>query len=138
MAIFDEQTQSKDLELALFVSDDVPAFVNGDAVRLRQILINLVGNAVKFTREGRSLSRASRRSAAATDTHMVRFEIRDTGIGIDPVVKNRLFKPFSQADTSISRQYGGTGLGLSISKSLVEMMGGPSPHRQHARATARR
>ncbi len=123
VAIFEEQTQTKDVELALFVSDDVPAFVKGDAVRLRQILINLVGNAVKFTNEGEIALRAT--SVGRCDgQHMIRFEVRDTGIGIDPVVKNRLFTPFSQADTSISRLYGGTGLGLSISKSLVEMMGG--------------
>jgi two-component system, sensor histidine kinase and response regulator len=123
VAIFEEQTQKKDVELALFVSDDVPAFVKGDAVRLRQILINLVGNAVKFTVEGEIALRAT--SVGRCDNqHMIRFEVSDTGIGIDPVVKNRLFTPFSQADTSISRIYGGTGLGLSISKSLVDMMGG--------------
>ena len=123
VAIFEEQTQKKDVELALFVSEDVPAFVKGDAVRLRQILINLVGNAVKFTNEGEIALRAT--SVGRCDgQHLIRFEVRDTGIGIDPVVKNRLFSPFSQADTSISRLYGGTGLGLSISKSLVGMMGG--------------
>ena len=123
VAIFEEQTQKKDIELALFVSDDVPAFVKGDAVRLRQILINLVGNAVKFTNDGEIALRAT--SVGRCDNqHMIRFEVRDTGIGIDPVVKSRLFTPFSQADTSISRLYGGTGLGLSISKSLVDMMGG--------------
>ena len=123
VAIFEEQTQRKDVELALFVSDDVPAFVKGDAVRLRQILINLVGNAVKFTNDGEIALKATSVGRCG-DQHMIRFEVRDTGIGIDPVVKNRLFTPFSQADTSISRQYGGTGLGLSISKSLVDMMGG--------------
>jgi two-component system, sensor histidine kinase and response regulator len=123
VAIFEEQTQKKDVELALFVSDEIPTFVKGDAVRLRQILINLVGNAVKFTNTGEISLRATS-VGRCDDQHLVRFEICDTGIGIDPVVKNRLFHPFSQADTSISRQYGGTGLGLSISKSLVDMMGG--------------
>jgi CheY-like chemotaxis protein len=100
--------------LALRVEADVPALVKGDPVRLRQVLVNLAGNAVKFTERGAVVVTASR--------HEIR--ITDTGIGIDPDVLPLLFEPFSQADPSTTRRYGGTGLGLSISRQLVELMGG--------------
>ena len=106
------------LELVTRIADDVPAKVHGDDGRLRQILTNLIGNAVKFTHEGEILV------AVSWERAKLRFEIHDTGIGIDPEQLSRLFEAFSQADSSTTRRYGGTGLGLAISRQLVEMMGG--------------
>lgn len=103
------------------ISPDVPRLVVGDPKRLRQILINLTGNAVKFTPEGDiSIKVTVRKTMPLT----LRFEVRDTGIGIDADAQQKLFAPFVQADNSTSREYGGTGLGLSISKKLVNLMGG--------------
>ncbi len=113
----------KGLDLAALVDDDVPPLVRGDAGRLRQILLNLVGNALKFTEEGEVVLRACLASRSA-ESIVIRFEVSDTGIGMSPEVRARLFVPFSQADGSTTRRYGGTGLGLAISKQLIEMMGG--------------
>jgi two-component system, sensor histidine kinase and response regulator len=118
-----QQAHAKDLELACLVEYDVPSGVQGDPGRLRQILTNLGGNAVKFTREGEVVLRASLVEDKG-DTAEVRLEVTDTGIGIEPEVQEQLFHPFAQADTSSTRTYGGTGLGLSISRQLVELMGG--------------
>lgn len=118
-----ERAEGKGLELACLVYHDVPTMLRGDPGRLRQILMNLVGNAIKFTDHGEVVVRA-RLDEARADTVLVRFEVSDTGAGIAPEARARLFQSFSQADTSTTRQYGGTGLGLAIAKHLSEMMGG--------------
>ena len=109
------------------IAGDVPFVIVGDPKRLRQIIVNLMGNAMKFTKEGSVSIRVTRGGAALpAPSHglVLRFEIIDTGIGMSEDVAVRLFRPFSQADNSTSRKYGGTGLGLSICKKLVELMGG--------------
>jgi len=115
--------QRKGLELALFIGEGVPPYLVGDPVRLRQILVNLVGNAVKFTGRGEVLLRVSL-DHEATDAVALRFEVVDTGIGIRPEALKRIFESFSQADYSTTRTYGGTGLGLAIARQLVELMEG--------------
>jgi signal transduction histidine kinase/DNA-binding response OmpR family regulator len=118
-----DRAYEKNLELALLVQAGVPSWVAGDPGRLRQILTNLVGNAVKFTDSGEIVVRISC-PEAAEEIVALRFEIEDTGIGIAPEVQQRLFQPFTQADSSTTRKYGGTGLGLAISQRLVMLMGG--------------
>jgi two-component system, sensor histidine kinase and response regulator len=113
----------KGLWLRVEVAADVPATVQGDALRLRQVLVNLVTNAVKFTeRGGVTVSVAA--TPAPDDRIGLRFAVRDTGIGLDEAQRRRLFQAFAQADPTITRRYGGTGLGLAICKSLVELMEG--------------
>jgi len=117
------QAESKGLELACLVEEQVPRFVHGDPTRLRQVLINLLNNAVKFTERGEvvlSVALDGRDESGA----LVRFSVRDTGIGIPPERRSRLFQPFSQGDASTTRQHGGTGLGLVISRELAGLMGG--------------
>ncbi len=117
------KAHEKSLSLMSFVDPDIPDHLRGDPTRLRQILLNFVSNAIKFTSEGEVVARASliRRNA---DEALVRFEVQDQGIGIPEESQHRLFQPFSQADSSTTRKYGGTGLGLSISKRLAELMNG--------------
>ena len=122
------RAHEKGLEFILLVEPEVPLALRGDPGRLRQILINLGGNAVKFTQHGEvslhvTLERAIDPADAASSA-LLRFELRDTGIGIPPAKQATLFQPFSQVDASMTRRFGGTGLGLSISKRLVELMGG--------------
>lgn len=121
--LFAARAHDKRLELAGFVEPELPSRVRGDPFRIRQVLSNLVGNAIKFTEEGEVFLRAGL-SERDGDAPVVRFEVRDTGIGISPEARSRLFESFSQADASTTRRYGGTGLGLAISRRLVEMMGG--------------
>ena len=113
----------KGLELVMDFDDTVPLCVNGDPVRLRQIVLNLLGNAVKFTTRGEVVLHISVAFARPGAT-MLRFEVRDTGIGIPPSVQESLFEPFVQADSSTTRRFGGTGLGLAICKRLAELMRG--------------
>jgi len=120
---FERQARQKGIEIACDVSSGIPLEVTGDPTRLRQILVNLVGNAVKFTNAGSILVRAAVESSLA-DRVQVRFAVVDTGIGIPQDKQAVIFQPFAQADGSMTRKYGGTGLGLSISKRLVELMGG--------------
>lgn len=117
------RAHEKQLELVCQTSAAIPARLCGDPVRVRQVLQNLVGNAVKFTEKGEVVTRTELLEADA-DEVLVRFEVRDTGIGIAEEAMNRLFQSFSQGDGSTTRKYGGTGLGLVISKQLTQMMGG--------------
>ena len=113
----------KDLELIVWLADDVPGAVWGDAARIRQVLANLVTNAVKFTREGEIVVRVT--SEGRTDSTInARFAVSDTGIGLEASALDRIFGAFSQADSSTTRRYGGSGLGLTISKQLVGLMDG--------------
>lgn len=116
--IFDERASAKGLNFDIQTAPDLPRFMLGDPTRLRQILINLLTNAVKFTERGGVTLEAM------PEGGQILFNVRDTGIGMDAAARARLFQPFSQADDSIARKFGGTGLGLTISKDLIEAMGG--------------
>lgn len=123
MRLLSPRAHSKDLEIALSVSQDVPATLIGDALRLRQIVVNLVGNAIKFTSTGEVVLSVNA-GASAGDQLTVSFAVRDTGIGIAADKLDEIFESFHQADTSTTRRFGGTGLGLAISRRLVNLMGG--------------
>lgn len=117
------KAEQKNIEMVFSISHDTPRYLIGDSLRLGQILVNLVSNAVKFAEYGEILVSVMPEQISA-DSTILRFDIRDTGIGMTPIQIEGLFRSFSQADTSITRKYGGTGLGLAISKQLAEMMGG--------------
>lgn len=121
--IVGNRAQEKNLEFLIQTAPDVPPLLIGDPLRLSQVLINLAGNAVKFTQRGEVLVRVARARETSNEI-VLRFTVIDTGIGMSQKEIDKLFKPFTQADTSITRKFGGTGLGLTISKRLVEMMGG--------------
>ena len=117
------RARSKGLKLSPEICNDAQGRFKGDPVRLRQVLLNLVSNAIKFTERGQVQVKVS--MAEESDLWLqLLFEVEDTGIGLSGEAKNRLFEPFVQADGSITRKYGGTGLGLAISKQLIELMGG--------------
>ena len=117
------RAREKGLSLTTFVDPEIPARVRGDAGRVRQVLLNLLGNAVKFTEHGDIVVKATLQASTDHDV-TVRFAVTDTGIGLSEVARKRLFQPFVQADGSTTRKYGGTGLGLAICKRLAELMGG--------------
>ncbi len=117
------RAQEKRLEYVIYISPEVPRSLRGDSGILRQVLINLISNAIKFTQRGEVATCVSLDSPTSNSVTL-RFEVRDTGIGIADDVVGRLFEPFTQADSTTTRVYGGTGLGLSISKRLVELLGG--------------
>ena len=119
-----ESARAKGLELVAYCEPDAPRMLRGDVGRLRQILLNLASNAVKFTEHGEVVIHAGGSTPATSDTVTVRLEVTDTGIGVAPSAAERLFEPFSQADASTTRRYGGTGLGLAICRRLAEAMGG--------------
>ncbi len=118
-----QRAQEKGLALSVSASPELPPWLCGDAGRLRQVLLNLLGNAVKFTERGEIAAHVDLLRIEGSDA-IVRFTVRDTGIGFSEAARQRLFEPFMQADGSITRRYGGTGLGLAISRRLVELMGG--------------
>ncbi len=117
------KAREKSIEFICMIEENVPIFLKGDPTRLRQIIINLAGNAIKFVDKGEVLLKVSLVSESPKKV-MLRFEVIDTGIGISKEQKKRLFRSFSQVDASTTRKYGGTGLGLKISKQLAELMGG--------------
>lgn len=119
------KAKEKGLKLTFLDTPEIPTMVVGDITRLRQVLVNLVSNAIKFTETGGvEISAIARKNMDNKSTQEIEFAVRDTGIGIAQKSLERLFKPFSQVNSSITRQYGGTGLGLAICKQLCELMGG--------------
>ena len=117
------RAHQKGLELVVDVAPDVPRILKGDPGRLRQILVNLLGNAIKFTHRGEVVLRVTEESATGEDV-VLHFAVSDTGVGIPLDRQKSVFEAFTQADGSVTRRYGGTGLGLTISSQLVELMGG--------------
>ena len=121
--MFRPKAMERGLDFRVHVQPSIPSVLLGDTLRIRQILSNFLGNAIKFTENGYIEMRVLERNRVA-DTVKLRFEVRDSGIGIEPEFKARIFEQFTQADESTTRKYGGSGLGMAISKRLVEMMGG--------------
>ena len=121
---FAHRASETNVELVCNIAPQLPQFVTGDPVRLRQILVNLVGNALKFTDKGEVVIEVGCEDGATFDSPMIRFAIRDTGIGIPAEKQKVIFEAFSQADNSVTRNFGGTGLGLTISSRLVALMQG--------------
>ncbi len=134
--LFGQQASAKRIELRTELHPGLPSVVTGDPVRLRQVLANLVANAVKFTDRGAVTLRAAPLASESPHQLRVQFEVEDTGIGIPASAMPDLFSPFHQADGSTTRRYGGTGLGLAISKAIVELMGGRiAVHSQEGRGS---
>ena len=123
VSLISMEAHKKDLEVILSIAPDVPEIITGDPVRLRQILINLINNAIKFTSKG-EISISCSVAKKVSGRVVLQFAIRDTGIGIPESRKDQLFKSFTQVDSSVTRKYGGTGLGLSICKNLVHLFKG--------------
>lgn len=123
LSLFEGQAKMRNVQISYYINKDVPSFIITDEIRLRQILTNLVGNAVKFTSEGEVKIEVSAKKIDAKDIEL-NFHVRDSGIGISKNVLSNIFDSFTQADASTTRRFGGTGLGLSISKNLVELLGG--------------
>ncbi len=123
LKVMENNAQGKGVRLEARIGPEVPTLLMGDPTRLRQVILNLVGNAVKFSKDGTVLVTVSKQREDASHAWL-HFSVKDQGIGISPDVQARLFSPFTQADSSTTRKYGGTGLGLAISKKLVELMGG--------------
>ena len=123
MEMFAERAEGKGLDFGFVTESLVPDALKGDRTRLQQVLTNLVGNAIKFTEQGKIVI-TCRTLERSSDAVMLRFDVEDSGIGIEAANRQRLFEPFTQADGSTTRRYGGTGLGLAISKQLAEAMGG--------------
>ncbi len=123
VALLAPSAQTKGLKLMAVLEESVPEVVSGDPSRLRQVLTNLTGNAIKFTHEGEVVIRVKAIQGSASES-LLRFELSDTGVGIEADKQAMIFEPFTQADTSTTREYGGTGLGLAISTQLVALMGG--------------
>jgi len=121
--LFAGQVERKDLEISCLINADVPHLLLGDSQRLRQILTNIIGNAIKFTEKGDVFLQVFKESESEKQT-VLKFVVKDTGIGIPKEAQGYLFQAFTQADGSMTRKYGGTGLGLTITKQLVEMMNG--------------
>ncbi|GAA4308287.1 hypothetical protein GCM10023149_02160 [Mucilaginibacter gynuensis] len=122
--IFSTKVANSGIEIAYVIDEDVPQQIIGDKVRLQQVLTNLVGNAIKFTFQGEVIVQVKTLDSTDKDALKIQFEVRDTGIGIPEEKRERLFKAFSQVDSSTTRKYGGTGLGLVISEKLVNLMDG--------------
>ena len=131
-SLVSQRAHDKNLEFLIATPQDLPPNLVGDPLRLGQILINLVNNAVKFTERGEVVVTVGLEERAS-DRVKLKFSVRDSGIGMTPEQTARLFQAFSQADASTTRKYGGSGLGLSISKRLVEMMGGENLGREQFR-----
>ena len=123
ITMFEAEAARRELRLTSEVDEDLPAALTGDDTRLRQVLVNLIGNGLKFTESGQVGLRLLSLGAVG-DEHALRLEVSDTGVGIPQALQHRLFQPFSQADPSTTRRYGGTGLGLAICRLVVERMGG--------------
>lgn len=122
--VYAVRASEKNIHLGCFVDPQLEYHLKGDPTKIKEVIINLISNAIKFTNSGGAINVDIRKVASSNNKTSVRFEISDSGIGITPEQKARVFEAFSQADASITRKYGGTGLGLTISSSFVELMGG--------------
>jgi CheY-like chemotaxis protein len=115
--------QKKGVEVVYYQDPEIPEFLKGDEIKIKQVLVNIIGNAVKFTDQG-EIFIEFKKISGEHERLLIEFSVSDTGVGIAPEVREKLFKPFMQGDLSYTKKYQGTGLGLAISKKLVELMGG--------------